>query len=377
MLRRLLAIIRKEFIQISRDVRTLAFIILIPTGMLLLFGYAISFDIKDIRFAVCDRDNSRMSREIIQKLQVSGYFTLINYVENEDELDIMLNQGEISLGLVLPIGLQSKIHNQETIAIQSLIDGSDTNLASNIIGYLSAILNIYNKNLLLEVLNRYGLDDSFFNTIDYQPRIWYNPELKSANFLVPGLIGVIMMVVAVLITSLAVVREYEYNTMEQLVVSPLQPAELIIGKLFPYAVIAFFDVIMVLLLGNLVFGVAIKGNLILLLFLSIIFLIGALGVGLFISTIAKTQQVAFMLAMITSMLPSFLLSGFAFPIRNMPKSVQIITYFVPARYFLEISRSIILKGVGIEAFTHNIYFLFAYAFITVTLSSLRWKKRLD
>lgn len=375
MLTRLLAIIRKEFIQIIRDPRSLYAVLLMPPFMLLLFGYAISFDVKHISTAVCDLDRTGRSREFYSSFKNSGYFDINYYTTSPKEIERLLDEGKVVVGIIIPDGFSRKLSMGEPSQIQVLLDGSNPNNATTSFGYIYSITQNYSSKLLISALSK--LPKSIDKMpIDFRPRIWYNPELKSANFLVPGLIGIIMMVICVTVTAMAIVREKERGTMEQLIASPIQPFELIIGKALPYAIVAFADVVMILMLGRFVFNVPIAGNVFLLLALSILFLLGTLCVGLLISTVAESQQVAFMMATFTSMLPSFLLSGFIFPIKNMPTVVQLITYIVPARYFLVILRSIILKGAYFDVLIKETIFLSMFTVIMITLSALRWKKKM-
>src|SRR5208283_338590 len=258
--------------------------------------------------------------------------------------------------------------------IQIIVDGSNSNAATTAIGYVMAITQDYSANIVVQSLQHEGRTNISM-PIDYRPRVWYNPELRSAKFLVPGLIAFILMVTAVISTSLSVVREKERNTLEQIIVSQTRPFEFILGKTIPFMIISFAATLIILGVSFILFDIVVKGSLLLLLAITLIFLTGCLGLGLLISTAAETQQVAFMLAVILTMLPTFLLSGFVFPIRNMPVVIQAITYVIPARYFLVVLRSIILKGVGIGAIYTDVFFLIVFAAIVISISAARMKKQ--
>jgi ABC-2 type transport system permease protein len=369
----ILPIVRKEFRQIKRDKRVLAVLLFIPAMMLFLFGYALNFDIKHTATAVYDEDNSRISRDFIQQFFRSDYFDYTLRLQSKSEINKLLDGGQIKIVLVIPSKFSRQITQGGQASVQVIIDGSNSNTASTLLGYVNIIIQQYSMNIMAETYAARG-GRIFIAPIDFQPRVWYNPELKSAKFLVPGLIAFILMVTAVISTALAVVREREMGTIEQIMVSPVKPIELILGKTIPYMVISLVATVMILVLGYILFDVSIKGSVILLSFITVVFLVGALGMGLLISTIAETQQVAFMIAVIATMLPTFILSGFVFPIRNMPWIIQMITYLIPARYFLVALRAIVLKGVGISAFWEQMLFMIVFAIVMLAVSSTRLKK---
>ncbi|HVN48479.1 MAG TPA: ABC transporter permease [Bacteroidota bacterium] len=369
-------IVHKEFRQIRRDKRTLAVLLFIPALMLFLFGYALNFDIKHTATAVYDEDNSAVSRDFIQQFFRNEYFDYTYCLNSKSEINNLVDGGSVKMVLVIPKKFSDHLAHGENTPVQIIIDGSNSNTGSVLVGYVNMIIQQYSMNVLAETFARQG-GKMIAAPIDYEPRVWYNPELKSAKFLVPGLIAFILMVTAVISTALAVVRERELGTMEQIMVSPVKPVELILGKTIPYTVISLIATVMILILGAILFDVTIKGSVLLLALVTIIFLIGALGMGLFISTIAETQQVAFMIAVLATMLPTFILSGFVFPIRNMPWIIQVITYIIPARYFLVALRAIVLKGVGISAFWEQLLYMVAFAALMLTVSSIRLKKILS
>ncbi|MGB9004774.1 MAG: ABC transporter permease, partial [Candidatus Aminicenantales bacterium] len=348
MLRIIWAVIKKELRQLRRDFRSLAFLVGIPAFMLFMFGYALNFDVKHIPLAVCDKDLSPASRELIGNFARSETFDLKFLLSESRDLDRLMDKEKVRAALIIPAGFADDLLAGRPARVQVILDGADATTASTAAGTINAIIQNIAGRATAEVLARSGRG-AFHPPVQTETRVWYNPELRSAAFLVPGLMAFILMVIVVVSTAFSVVREKERGTMEQLLVSPIRPVELIIGKTVPYIIISLISSHLVLLLGYLLFGVAIKGNYFLLLLAMTLFLIGGLGQGLFISTITGTQQVAFQLAVLSTYLPTFILSGFIFPIKNMPGIIQAITYAVPARYFLAALRGIILKGAGLAA----------------------------
>ncbi len=371
----IMPIVRKEFRQIRRDKRALGVLLFIPSMMLIMFGYALNFDVKHSAIAVYDEDNSKTSREFVHLFFNSEYFDYAYHLSDLKDMDRLLDLEKVRAVVIIPRDFSHNIAERKDAPVQIIVDGSNSNAATTVLGYLGAIIQQYSLNVMATAFYRDG-GQQIVRPMDLRPRIWYNPELRSAKFLVPGLIAFILTITAVISTSLSVVREWEMGTVEQIIVSPAKPVELILGKTVPSTVIAIIATITILLAGYLMFDVEIKGSLLWLSVVSLIFLVGSLGLGLLISTVAGTQQVAFMVAVIATMLPTFILSGFVFPIRNMPGIIQAITYLIPARYFLVALRSIILKGVGPSAFLDQFLFLLAYAVLTLGASSLRMKKLL-
>jgi ABC-2 type transport system permease protein len=371
----ILSVVRKEFRQIGRDKRILGVLLFIPALMLLMFGYALNFDVKHTPMAVLDEDRSPASREFTRQFWNSEFFDLEEVVERRSDIDRLLDRGRVRLVLVVPSSFSADLARGREARVQVLVDGSSSFTASTVVGYVNGITQQYSFRVIAEIAQRVGAGGPVI-PLDLQPRVWYNPELRSAKYLVPGLIAFILMVVAVVSTALSIVRERELGTMEQLMVSPIKPVELILGKTIPYTLISLASTVFILVVGYALFDVEVKGDFVLLFIVTFIFLLGSLGFGLLISTIAETQQVAFMIATLTTMLPTFILSGFVFPIRNMPEVIQAITYLIPARYFLEALRSIILKGVGAVAFWDQLVFLVAYAALMIGISSIRLKKLL-
>jgi ABC-2 type transport system permease protein len=369
-------LIEKELRQIVRDKRTLSILLLVPAFMLVMFGYALTFDVTHLSLAVCDQDKSHVSRRFIERFLHSEYFDLTYYIHDADEFNEFLDDGNITVALRIPRGFSSDMKSGKTADIQILVDGVNPTSASSAVSYASTIVRDYSEDILIRALSRTG-NSGYEVPIDFRPRIWFNPEMKSAKFLVPGLIGFILMITAVISTSLSIVREKERGTMEQLTVSSLKPIELIAGKTIPYVCISLIATAVILIVGYVLFDVNIEGSYILLLLVTLIYLVGCLGLGLLISTIASSQQVAFMISVMATMLPAFLLSGFVFPIRNMPPLVQAVTYLVPARYFLVALRAILLKGVGIGAFWDQLLLLSAFAGVTIAVSSRRISAQLS
>jgi ABC-2 type transport system permease protein len=369
----ILPIVRKEFRQIKRDKRILSILLFIPALMLLMFGYALNFDVRHTSMAVYDEDRSSTSREFVEQFFISEYFTKVQTLESKAEINNLLDAEQARVVLVIPSSFTKDIQRGRAASVQVIVDGANSNAASTVLGYINAIIQQYSVKVMTASFVRMG-QQNITMPIDFEPRVWYNPELESAKFLVPGLIAFILMVTAVVSTAMAIVRERELGTMEQLMVSPIKPIELILGKTIPYTLISLFATVTVLFLGYILFDVSIKGSIFLLSLVTFIFFIGSLGMGLLISTMVETQQLAFMIAAIVSMLPTFILSGFVFPIRNMPIIIQGITYLLPARYFLVVLRAIILKGAGLSAFWDQALILAIFAFFMISISSLRMRK---
>ena len=364
---------KKELRQIARDKRTLGMLLVMPVFLLIMYGYALNFDVKHLSLAVFDQEKSQRSRDFYQRFLQSEYFDLNYILKNEREIDELLGKGLIQVAMVIPPDFSRSLLSGREVSIQIILDGQEANVAGTAIGYVNAIVQSYSSEIILETMMKMGRRGSLL-PVDYHPRVWFNPDLRSARFLIPGLMAFILMITVVISTSLSVVRERERGTIEQIIVSPVQPIELIIGKTIPYVLISLASSHFVLLFAYILFDVSIKGSYLYLLLGMIFFLVGGLGLGLLISTIARTQQAAFIIAVITTLLPTFILSGFVFPIRNMPWAIQVITYFIPARYFLVILRSILLKGVGLGAFWSQMVLLLLFAVLTMAVSAGRMGK---
>jgi len=368
--RKVWAIATKELRQASRDPLSLMMLLGVPTMMLVLYGYAINFDVRHVPLAVRDLDKSRQSRELVASFVNSTYFDLAASVGADADLDELTQRRTAKAVLVIPEGFSRRLAERRRARVQLLVDGTDANTATTFMGYASSIVAEANVGLRAEVMGR-----PVEPPVSYEPRVFYNPELRSTQFLVPGLIGFILMLTAVLSTALAVVREKERGTMEQLRVTSLKPAELIAGKILPYLLISLAAGVLIVVAARVLFGVAVRGPYLSLLVATLIYLLGALGFGLLVSSVAESQALAFQVGMVSSMLPAIFLSGFIFPIRSMPIALQVVTYAVPARYFNVILRGIILKGAGLLPYWQDFAFLILYATVVMAIAYARLTRR--
>ena len=366
-------VIKKEFRQIRRDSRSLLFLIFLPAFMLLMFGYALNFHVKHIPLAVVDEDGSRASRDLVDRFRTTEYFDLKAVLSKTAAIDSIMAREDIRAALVIPPRFGDDLKAGRSPSVQIIVDGSNAMSGTTAAGYVGAILQSYSQRITLEALARRGLTGVTY-PLASEIRVWYNPELRSANFLIPGLMAFILMVIVTVSTAFSIVREKERGTMDQIKVSSIRPFELILGKIVPYVAITLGSAHLVLLLGQVLFGIGIRGSYPLLLLAMLLFVMGALGQGILISSITRTQQVAFLLAVLTTMLPTFILSGFVFPIRNMPPVVQAVTYFVPGRYFLAALRAIILKGAGLAAIWDQFLYLTAFSVLSLGASTVRLGK---
>jgi ABC-2 type transport system permease protein len=374
-LRRVRAVFNKEFIQISRDPRSLGLALVIPVILIVLFGYGLSLDIENVPMAIWDRDNTKFSVEFILNFKNSHYFKIVGYYDNYRDIQHLIDKGEVMMGLIIDKDFSQQLLSGEGAQVQLLLDGSDSNTATVASGYANSVVTAYNSRILVNAAIRKGcVVDPL--PIDFKPRVWFNQDFQSKFFIVPGLIAIIMMVIAALLTSLTVAKEWERGTMEQLISTPVRANELIVGKFGPYFVIGMFDLLVAVLMGRFVFGVPINGSILLLFIWSAVFLTGALCLGIFISVAAKNQLFASQMAILTSFLPTFLLSGFTYEIFNMPKFVQGMTYFIPARYFIIILRGIYLKKVGLETLWPHALALAAFALVSMTIAVRKFKKKI-
>jgi len=372
-IRRTRAIFNKEFIQIWRDPRSLAMAFAIPMLLLVLFGYALSLDIDKIPTVVWNQDGSQTSMHFLDNFKLSKYFKIIGYYDNYPDMEYLLDKGDAMIAMVIQKDFSKNIQSNSLTPLQIIIDGSDSNTAQIALGYVKSVVYSYNQKFIKNALAVNGVANS--TPVNLRSRIWFNQDFDSKLFIVPGLIAIIMMIIAALLTSLTIAREWERGTMEQLISTPVRNIELIIGKFAPYFVIGFIDLIVSVVMGILLFGVPLRGSPLLLFITSGIFLTGALMMGIYISVVSKSQLMASQFAILTSFLPTFMLSGFTYEIFNMPQWVQYITYLVPARYFIVILRGIYLKGVGIEALWPNIIALLIFSFIAVRLAIVKFKKK--
>jgi ABC-2 type transport system permease protein len=369
-LMRLKAIAAKETIQIRRDPRSLLLAFAVPILLLVIFGYAISWDIRHIALAVLDEDRSPESRELIDAFRASGYFDLEHRLESPAEIERLLDRNDAQIVLVIPADFAERLGTQSPPQVQAVVDGSDANTATIVIAYAEAISVQYSSRLAASVRPaRFP--------VEMASRVWYNEELLSRNMIVPGLVAVIMSIIAALLTSLTIAREWERGTMEQLASTPVSRLEVVVGKLIPYIAIGLIDIAITVVLGIALFQVPFRGSVILLFVLSLLFLIGALGFGIFISAVAKSQMLATQAAMVVTYLPALLLSGFMFSIDAMPPLLRAITYLVPARYFLVVTRGIFLKGVGADVLRTQAVLMVVFAIVGLGLAVAKFRKEID
>jgi ABC-2 type transport system permease protein len=371
-IRRLRPIIIKEFRQIRRDKRVLAILTLVPAIQLLMNGYALNFDVQHIRMAVYDEERSAGSREFVQSFVTSGYFDYVEMLSSSAEASVLLDDSKVKCALIISRDFSARLASGESADVQVLVDGMDATNATTIVGYVQAVSLQYSQKIALREMAKIGRGN--YIPVQFDARVWYNPELRSSKFLMPGLIGFILAITGVIATSLSIVKEKERNTIEQITVSPVTSAQLIIGKMIPYALISLVAATLVLIAAYFLFDVVIKGSIVLLFFATLLFLVAVLSIGLFVSAISDSQQVAFQLASLMSMLPTIMLSGFMFPIRSMPSWLQVLSNITPARYYLVILRSIILKGVGISAFWEQLVYLSIFTSVMLFFSVRRFKK---
>lgn len=368
-MRQAFAIALKEFRQIGRDRRTLLILLFIPAFFLLLFGYALNFDIRHVRLAVEDNDRTSESRRLISAFTNSGYFDLVASPRSAAEIERLMDLNEIRAALVIPAGMGRNLREGRPAPVQMLINGDNANTATTVMGYSVTILRSVSAEIVASVTQR-----PFVPSVSVVPRVWYNPELRSTLFLVPGLIAYIAMITAVVSTALSVVREKERGTMEQVRMSPVGPLPYVVGKSLPYLGISLISAFVVILASMTLFGLPMRGSWLVLLLAISLFLVGALGLGLLVSTMADSQQVAFQVALLISFLPTLMLSGFIFPIASMPPAVQVVTHVVPARYFLVALRGIVLKGSSIGMFWRDLVALVVFAAAVLSLASVRLKR---
>jgi ABC-2 type transport system permease protein len=373
---RLLPIIRKEFIHIIRDPRTLVVMFVMPLMQLILLGYAATSDVRNIPLAVFDQDRSPQSRHLIESFVQSGQFSVARLAGSEQELARLVDAGTVRAGLIVPPSYAEDLIGGRGGQAAFVLDGSDPSVASSALSSARLIGQVEATTIQQQALARRGGALALAPAMEVRTRVWYNPDMVSAVFMVPGLIGLLLQMQATLLTASAIVRERERGTIEQLIVTPIRPVELVVGKILPYAVMALLITVEVLVIGTLWFGVPIKGSVPLLLGISCLFLLSNLGIGLFISTVTQTQQEAFLLTFLT-LLPSVFLSGYIFPIAAMPRFLQLVSGLIPLTYFLVVVRGVVIKGVGVPALGPQIVALAIFGAALVALASARFRKRLD
>jgi ABC-2 type transport system permease protein len=376
-MRIILNIIIKEFLQLKRDPRLFGVIFIAPVMQLILLGYAANLDVNNVHTAVYDQDKTVDSRTFIDKFSASGYFSIDDYVDNYKRATDLINKGDVLWVLVIPKNFGKMLARNETAKVQAIFDGSDGNTTGIAVGYLNGVVTSYSKNILVEQMNRKGIHTSFVGNVSPVLRVWYNPDLKTRNFMVPGIIGLLLTVITTVLMAMGIVKERELGTLEQIIVTPIKPFQLILGKIIPFVLLGFVDILIVMAVMVFWFGIGIKGDFFYLIFASFIYILSSLGLGLFISTVSKTQQQAMMVAMFGILLPMNFLSGFAFPIENMPSWIQPITYLIPLRYYITIIRGVILKGDGLFQLLPETFALLGIGVIILIASSLRFSKRLS
>jgi ABC-2 type transport system permease protein len=374
--RRFAAVARKEFLHVLRDARSLALGLLIPAVLISLFGWALTLDVDEVPTVVFDSSETPQSRDFVSYFDGTPYFNIKKYVSSYRELECEIDHARALVAVVIPHDFASKIASGRNAEVQIIADGSDANTATIATGYANAVAAAYSQ----KIVSGYALratGRTISAPLDFRPRAWYNPEMKSQNYIIPGLIAVIMMIIAAILTSLTVAREWERGTMEQLISTPVRGPELILGKLVPYFTIGMMNLVLAYLLGRYIFHVPMRGSVALLFALSAVFLAGALSMGMIISIVAKNQMLASQLAMITTFLPSYLLSGLMFSIFQMPAPLQYLSHIVPAMYYIRILRGIYLKGLGTEALLSEAALLAVFGAIVLFVANRKFRRKLD
>lgn len=373
LIRRLKPVVVKEFRQIRRDPTSLGMLLVLPAALIILVGYALNFDVKHVPLLVMDQSKTPESRDYLALFQHSEHFTQVGSPSTYREIEEEFLNGRAKIALVIPPDFGRDLLAGRETSVQMLVDGADGNTAGQALGNAVRMTVDHSNRIMLAALTHAGREA--YVPVDLQPRIWYNPDLVTSRFLVPGLIGFIIMLTGVIATSMTVVREKERGTMEQIMVSPLQPIEVILGKTLPYMAISLVSATFILVLGYLLFDIQVKGSILLLYAGITMIILGALGQGLLISTITDSQQVAFLISVFSSLLPSFLLSGFVFPVASMPVPLQVVSSISLAKYFLVVVRGVMLKGVGFSAVWQQFVYMGIFAFITLGVSVKRLQKR--
>lgn len=367
----------KELLQLKRDKKMMAVIFIAPILQLILLGYAANMDVEIIHTTIFDQDKTETSREFIRSFEKSGYFSIDYYAESYDEVTELIDKAKTIVTIVIPKDFEKKLNKRETVSIQTLFEGSDGNKSSIALGYIQAVTNRYSQNIVSNIKDKFGMKLPIAGSLVPEVRVWYNPEMKTRNYMVPGIMGLILMITTLSLMSMAVVREREIGTLEQLIVTPLKSYQLILGKLVPFTIVGFVVMLIVMVIMTQWFGIIIRGSRLFLLFASLLFVLSNLGWGLLISTISKTQNQAMMISVFAVMMPMIYLSGFAFPIDNMPQIVQYITYLIPLRYFITILHGVVLKGTGFSSLWPEALILFGMGVGILTLSALRFSKKIE
>ena len=373
---RLRSLIRKEFIQIWRDPRTLVLVLVIPIMQLFLLGYAATNDVRNVPMAIYDQDRGPAARQLLDAYRAADYFRLAYDVDSEEDLHALIDSGEARVALIIPPDYSSRLIKEGSAQVAFILDGSDPTVASTSLSAAQMIGQEHATEILAEQMEKLGRSTNINLPLEVHSQVWYNPDLISAYFMIPAVIGMILYALTSILTASAIVRERERGTIEQLIVTPIRPWELVVGKILPYVMLAFLNMLEVIAIGSWWFGVPVRGDLGLILLLSALFLLSSLGIGLMASTIANTQQEA-MLIVWMLLLPGLFLSGFFFPLEAMPKILQWISYVFPIRYYLMIIRSLMIKGVGAWVLRNEIIALTIFGVSIMTLAALRFRKRLD
>ena len=367
----------KELLQVKRDKKMLAIIFMAPILQLIFLGYAANMDVDIVHTTIYDQDKTETSRNFIERLVETGYFQIDYNANSYEEITDLLNDGKTLVAIVIPKDFEKKIIRRETTPLQTIFEGSDASKASMALGYIQGVTTRFSQNLITETKDKLGMKISLSGSLTPEARVWYNPEMKSRIFMVPGILGLVLMISTISLMSMAVVREREIGTMEQLIVTPIKKYQLLLGKLIPFTMIGFVILVIVMILMTQWFGITVRGNRLFLLFSAFLFILSNLGIGLLISTVSKTQQQAMMASVFAVMMPMIYLSGFAFPIENMPKFFQYITYAIPLRYFITIIRGVVLKGIGFSSLWVETVILFGMGVSILVLSANRFSKKIE
>lgn len=370
-------IVKKEFLQFKRDPKMFGIILIAPIIQLILLGYAATLDLNTVHTIFYDQDKTTTSRNFIEEFESSGFFQIDHYADNYEDVQTYIERGKSLVAIVIPKDFEKKINRRETTQLQAIFNGSDGNSASIAAGYITTIVTTFSRQIVKDFIDHSGRKIIPAGTINSEVRVWYNPDLTTRNFMVPAIVGLLVSIVTLILTSLAVVKEKEIGTLEQLIVTPIKPLQLIIGKLIPFVVLGFVSVTIVIVAMNIIFSIYVRGSVVFLFFSSFLYILSTLGLGLFVSTVSKTQQQAMMIAIFAVLMPMIYLSGFAFPVENMPTIIQYLSYLIPLKYFITIIRGIILKGNGFAQHWFDATMLLAMGILILFFSALRFRKRLE
>ncbi len=373
MISRILSITKKEMREIIRDKRSLMIIFALPVFLLIMFGYAVTLDIDEIKLGVLDDDKSSLSRDFVSTINSSQYFTITQQIEKQSDINSLLDRGKIQCAVIIPSGFEKDVERKQKSQVQYLIDGMDASTASIIQSYVNAATQSFSQIVTKEfVSSKTGM--KMIEPINIEPQFWYNKSLDTTQFFIPGLVAMILIVISVILVSISIVREKELGTIEQIRVSPVSSFELIAGKIIPYLIVSLIIAASMVFMGYLFFGVVVKGSYFHLFLGTACYLLATLSMGIFISTVAESQQVAFQISQVVSQLPTVILSGFIFPIESMPVPIQILSYITPAKYYIVILRDILIKGTPFETFSMQLIYLLIFATILIVVSIIRIRR---